>query len=55
MPIVRTCRLGTTQRTESSTGPVQAFEMTLSLIEIPGDNLAGGRMMTLVPTSQEAP
>ena len=34
-PIVRSCRLGATQRGESDHGPVQNFEMSLVLVELP--------------------
>ena len=34
-PIVRDCRLGATQRGESDHGPVQNFEMSLVLVELP--------------------
>jgi hypothetical protein len=35
IPVVRSCRLGATQRSESPAGPVQAFDMTVSLVEVP--------------------
>jgi hypothetical protein len=35
VPIVRACRLGATQRGEGDHGPVQNFEMTLVLVELP--------------------
>jgi Tfp pilus assembly protein PilN len=35
VPIFRSCRLGATQRADSIAGPMQSFEMSLTLVDLP--------------------
>jgi hypothetical protein len=35
VPLVKSTRLGATQRADSDTGPIQSFEMTITLVELP--------------------
>ncbi len=52
-PIVRTCRLGATQRGEGDNGPVQNFEMTLLLVELPAQPHSPDPSISEVPSGTE--
>jgi Tfp pilus assembly protein PilN len=55
VPIVKACHLGSTQRSESSGGTMQTFEMTLTLVEFPAEGFGVGRLVSGVPDDKETP
>lgn len=53
IPIVQSCRLGATQRSESADGAMQNFDMTLTLVELPPTTSAPGAAFTAAQDPKE--
>lgn len=52
VPLVRSCKLGATQRGESDSGPILAFEMSLTLVSFMPDAVPGAPSFTAVGTQE---
>src|SRR5690606_4609621 len=55
VPIVSACRLGATQRAEMNGTIVQSFDMTLSLVGMPGGDVAWPAPRFTAAPEEEAP
>lgn len=49
IPLVRSTRLGATQRIDTDRGPIQSFEMTISLYDLPAGSPEGGTGIANAP------
>lgn len=50
VPIVRSCRLGSTQWVENNAGHRENFEASLTLVELPAQSQSAARIVTSAPT-----
>jgi Tfp pilus assembly protein PilN len=55
VPIVHACRLGATQRSDTDAGPIQTFEMTLTLVEMPAGSFSQGVSVAGAATKENTP
>lgn len=53
-PVVKSTRLGSTQRADSPKGPIQSFEITITLVEIPGTGVDRAPGIASAPQEKEA-